>query len=224
MLDRVDPLAAVLRRGFVRMVRSGLRGLWVRGTAPPAPFVWAANHHSWWDPFVAAAVLGRRRERASLLMAQENLETYGFARRLGVFGTAEHRRGLTYLAAGRALVLFPEGEMRPPGPLGPFADGASWYAKRAGVPLCAVAAQVVMRGHQAPEAYLSFVDVPTAGPVAVTTARLAQAIGTELLAVAALAERSDPRAPLPGFEPVIRGRRSWDERIDRVSSWPPWAS
>jgi len=44
-------------RYLLRMVRHGLRGVSIRGAMPAGPFVWAANHHSWWDPFVAAATI-----------------------------------------------------------------------------------------------------------------------------------------------------------------------
>jgi 1-acyl-sn-glycerol-3-phosphate acyltransferase len=68
-----DPITAVLRAGLGRLVQGGLRGVWVRGTLPPGPFVWAANHHSWWDPFVASAVLTRSGRAAALLMQGGNL-------------------------------------------------------------------------------------------------------------------------------------------------------
>ena len=59
MPERPDPVAGVLLRGFRVMVRRGLRGVWLHGEVPPGPFIWAANHHSWWDPFVAAVLLRR---------------------------------------------------------------------------------------------------------------------------------------------------------------------
>ena len=44
-------------------VRGGLAGVWVRGRLPAEPVIWAANHHSWWGPFIAGKLLagaGRR--------------------------------------------------------------------------------------------------------------------------------------------------------------------
>src|SRR5690242_12064838 len=112
-----DPVASILRVGLDRLVRRNLRGIWLRGGLPDGPFVWAANHHSWWDPFVASMVLDRTDRTACLVMDQDNLVRFRFARRLGAFGTREPRTGLRYLADGRVLVVFPEGRLRPAGPL-----------------------------------------------------------------------------------------------------------
>jgi 1-acyl-sn-glycerol-3-phosphate acyltransferase len=224
MRERRDPVAEFLHRGFGSMVRRGLRGVWLRGRLPAGPFVWAANHHSWWDPFVAAVVLRESGRRGCLLMLEENLRRFAFARRLGVFGTGEPRRGLDFLADGRVLVIYPEGELRPAGALGTVADGAAWYARRADVPLCAVAARVVLRGQEAPEAYLSAAVVDADGPVRDRTRRLGETIDRLLSEVDTLNGAEDPRAPLPGYRPVLRGRRSHDERIEAMSGWLPWRS
>jgi hypothetical protein len=222
MPDRRDPVARVMHRGLLSMVRRGLRGVWLRGEIPGGPFVWAANHHSWWDPFLAAVLLDRYGRTPCLIILQENLEKYGFIRRLGVFGTAELRRGLAYLDEGRVLVIYPEGELRPAGPLGDLAGGAAWYARRAGAPLCAVATRVIARGHQAPEAYLSCAGVDGAGPVREVTQRLGRSLARELSYLDRLAVTSDPRQPLPGYRLVVRGRRSWEERIDTLPGRRPW--
>jgi 1-acyl-sn-glycerol-3-phosphate acyltransferase len=206
------------------MVRRGLRGVWLRGTLPAGPFVWAANHHTWWDPFLAAVVLDAADRTPGLVMLQANLERYRFARRLGVFGTGEPRRGLDLLAEGRVLVVYPEGELRPPGRVGDLSRGAAWYARRAGVPLCAVATRVALRGHEAPEAYLSLSPVATTGSAADGTGRLRAALDRDLSDMDHLIASTDPRRPLPGFGRRVAGRRSWDERIDAMSGWPPWRS
>jgi 1-acyl-sn-glycerol-3-phosphate acyltransferase len=224
MGERRDPVAAFLHRGFRTMAGRGLRGIWLRGRLPTGPFVWAANHHSWWDPFVADIVLGAAGRPACLLMLQSNMERYGFARRLGVFGSAEPRRGLDYLADGRVLVIYPEGELRPPGRLGPVADGAAWYARRAGVPLCAVATRTLVRGHEAPEAYVSVIAVDGTGPVPDVTARLAETLAAGLSDMEELVATAPAREPLPGFRLVLRGRRSHDERIDALSGRLRWRS
>jgi hypothetical protein len=224
MGERRDPVADVLRHGFQAMVRRHLRGVWIRGDLPAGPFVWAANHHSWWDPFVAEVVLRWAGRRGCLIMLEENLRRFGFARRLGVFGTDEPRRGLDLLADGRVLVIYPEGELRPVGPLGGIADGAAWYARRADVPLCAIATRVLLRGQEAPEAYLSTAVVDGDGPIREATRRLGDELGRLLSEVDALAGAVDPRAPLPGYRMVVRGRRSHDERIEAMAGWWPWRS
>jgi 1-acyl-sn-glycerol-3-phosphate acyltransferase len=208
-----------MRAGFVEMSRRGLRGLWVDGPVPRGPFVWAANHHSWWDPFLASVVLQRR---ASLIMLQDNLDRFAFLRRLGVFGTAEPAHGLSYLADGRVLVIFPEGELRPAGPLGPTAPGAAWFARRAGVPLYAVASRVLMRGHQAPEAYLTFTEAPAVTDLRSGATDLAKTLAAALDRLDQRIADTDPRQPPPGFRLALRGRRSWDERLDTLGRWRPW--
>lgn len=222
MPDRPDPVAGALRRGFDNMVRRDLRGVWLAGAVPPGPFVWAANHHSWWDPFLAAVVLSRLGHTPCLLMRQDNLQRYGFARRLGGFGTNEQRRGLDHLRAGRVLVIYPEGGLRPAGPPGDLADGAAWYARHTGVALCAVATRVVLRGHQAAEAYLWCAEVPSDRSTAEVTCRLSRQLADELAQLDAAILATDPREPLPGFRRVVSGRCSWDERIDTLTRWSPW--
>jgi 1-acyl-sn-glycerol-3-phosphate acyltransferase len=210
-----------MRRALDLVVHAGLRGVWLRGALPRGPFVWAANHHSWWDPFVAMVLLHRLGRRPSVLMRQENLQRYAFARRLGVFGTGEHRRGPALLRAGRVLVIFPEGGLRPAGQPGTLAQGAAWFALKAGVPLCAVAARVLMRGQQWPEAYVSVAELDRrpGEDSATVTARLARRLADQLADLARLDAGADPRLALPGFTPVVTGRWSWDERIDRVGAW-----
>lgn len=220
MPERHDPVAAAMRRTLWYVVRRGLRGVWLRGDPPPGPFVWAANHHSWWDPFVAMVLLRRLHRPHCLLMRQDNLDRYAFARRLGVFGTGEHRRGVQLVRDGQVLVIFPEGRLRPAGPPGPLAEGAAWYADRAPAPLVAAATRVLMRGHEAPEAYVWLAGVEPGASVPATTAALTGQLTRQLAGLAGLAAAADPRQPLPGFTRVIAGRPSWEERVD---AWrQPW--
>jgi 1-acyl-sn-glycerol-3-phosphate acyltransferase len=216
MGERPDPLAGAMRQAVRLLVRRGLRGVWLRGAPPPGPFVWAANHHTWWDPFLAMALLHRLRRRYGLLMRQDNLERYRFARRLGVFGTAEHRHGLTALRRGRVLIIYPEGGMRPAGGPGELAEGAAWYAARAPAPLVAAAARVLLRGHQHPEAYVWLARVGDDGPVGPRTAALARRLAGQLAAVDRLNATTDPRVALPGFTRMLAGRRSAEDLVDTL--------
>jgi 1-acyl-sn-glycerol-3-phosphate acyltransferase len=208
-------------RYLLRMVRHGLRGVSIRGAMPAGPFVWAANHHSWWDPFVAAATMALYRRRACLLMEQGNLQRMRFVRGLGVFGDAEPRTGLRYLAAGRPLVIFPEGELRQAGHISGLAPGAAWFARQARVPLLAVAVRVVLRGHQLPEAFVDFSPIEDVGSVPATTAALAEALSRRLADIDRLVATLPPRQPLPGFALLLRGRLSFEERIGRVRPGDP---
>lgn len=204
------------RSMFRRLVIGGLRGVWVRGDLPSGPHVYAANHHSWWDPFVANAVLHQHGRRAGLVMEQANLAAFRPLRRLAVVGNAEPRAALALLLEGRPLVIFPEGTLRPAGAPGPLADGAAWFSCRAGVQLIAAATRVVLRGQQSGEAYVWLTPVDTGGTRAEATGRLARTLTDRLDTLDALiATAEDPRLPLDGFEKVLTGRRSWDERLSR---------
>jgi len=80
-------------------VRGGLAGVWVRGRLPAGPVVWAANHHSWWDPFIAGTLLSCAGRRMVLLADVTNVHQYRFARGIGVVGPDELRTCLgTHLA------------------------------------------------------------------------------------------------------------------------------
>jgi 1-acyl-sn-glycerol-3-phosphate acyltransferase len=204
-----------------RMVRRRLRGVWTRGTPVRGPAVWAANHHSWWDPFAGMAVARQMGLRSCVLMLQDNFDRFRFAGAIGAFGTARLRQGLSYLDSGRVLLLYPEGRLMPPGPLGALAEGAAWYAMTAGVALYAVACRVVMRGNDSPEVYLSFREVPVAMQTrAMVTRRLARTLDRELQSLDLSIASGEPRLALQGFTRVIKGRSSPDERIEkRRKAW-----
>lgn len=201
--------AAVTAFCLDQLVRRNLRGVWVRGELPAGPAIWAANHHSWWDFFVArAAVRSIGRTDIGVLMDPANIGSrrmFGWA---GAVGTDRLRAALDVLRSGGVLVLFPEGELRAPGPLGPVRPGAAWLAHRAGAPTRAVVTRVVLRGHQAPEAYLDISPVPVVAELAGVLAGRIEAVDAELAG-------ADPSHPVPGYRPVVKGVRSWSERMSR---------
>jgi len=196
----------MLAFGLTQLVRRGLRGVWVRGEVPVSAAIWAANHHSWWDGFIAAALLREWDRQAALLMAGNNLDAFAFLRSLGVISAGRPRQALQILRDGRILVVFPEGELYPPGPLRALARGAAWLGDRAPAAVVPVAVRVTSRGHQYPEA---FVDIAPE----VTPADLSAALSARLSGLDAALLQASPREPLPGFRCVISGRTSWDERI-----------
>ncbi len=222
---------ASLRFGLDRLVRGGVRGVWVRGTLPEGPIVWAANHHSWWDGFVAVSLLRADARDFALLMDAENLEAFAFLRRGGAIGTANLRAAVAALRRGETVVVFPEAELLPPGPLGPVHSGAQWLARQAPATLVAVALRVINRGHQWPEVYVDLTDVDLLAPTSSTApntaaitapdAALADVLGTRLALLDAELRTADPRAPLPGFDLVVPGRHSWDERIAGIAARVP---
>lgn len=124
-------------------VRGSLAGVWVRGRLPAGPVVWAASHHSWWDPFIAAELLTGAGRPMVLLADPANVRQYRFARRIGVVGADELRTALAAVRGGAVLVIYPEGELLPAGPPGPLAPGAAWTAARAPARLCSVAVRAI---------------------------------------------------------------------------------
>jgi hypothetical protein len=125
---------------------------------------------------------------------------------------------------GAALVVYPEGRLLAPGCPGPLAPGAAWCAGQAPARLCSVAVRVLLRGGQYPEAYVVFSEVGTDGRPAEITGRLRERLRKDLADIDHLGAHADSRQPLPGFTRVVRGRRSWDERIDVARgflAWPP---
>lgn len=200
--------ASALNFGFEQLVRRGLRGVWTRGVLPPGGCLWAANHHSWWDGFVAAAVLRRQQRSACLLMDTANLADYRFLGPVGVIPASRPRHALQNLREGRVLVIYPEAELRPAGPLGELAPGAAWLARRAPATLLPVAVRIAIRGHQFPEALVDLGAPCEPDRLPFELAALLQGLDAAIY-------QSDPRQPVPGFQPVIAGRLSWDERIDR---------
>jgi len=208
-----DPVAAFLGEGFDFMVRAGLRGVWVDGDPPQGPAVWAANHHSWWDPFIAHVLFRRAGRDGGLVMDDDNLRAVGFLRRLGVVGTKELDTAVELIRRGRVVVMFPEGELLPAGPPGPLRRGAARLAVDAPASLLAAAVRVSVRGHQAPEAYVRVRPVDCAGGADAATGRLAEVLRVGLAEIDAAVASTDPRSPLPGYLRVVKGRRSWDERI-----------
>lgn len=197
-----------LTAGFTQLVRRGLRGVWVRGELPPGGVVWAANHHSWWDGFVASAVLHAEHRPAALLMDSDNLRAFGFLNSAGAISARRPRQAMQLLRDGRVLIIFPEGELRSPGPLRSAARGAAWFGIHAPAAVVPVAVRVISRGHQYSEA---LVDIRPQVSPAELPAALAAAVGE----LDAILLSSDPRLPVPGFRCAVAGRLSWDERITR---------
>lgn len=205
-------------------VRGGLAGVWVRGRLPAGPVVWAASHHSWWDPFIAAELLAGTDRRMVLLADVANVRQYRFARRIGAVGTDELRTALAAVRGGAVLVIYPEGKLLPAGPPGSLAPGAAWAAARAPARLCSVAVRVLMRGRQYPEAYVVISEISAAGgPPPEITERLRHQLREDLAGLDQLNARAEPGQPLPGFALAVRGRRSWDERVDAARGMLPWS-
>ena len=230
--DEVDVRGRALYAAFDVMVRSSLRGVWVRGEVPDAPVLWATNHHHWWDAFCASSVLRRHGHTPTAVVAAPSSKQFGFLASIGVIAHAEPARAVRALREGWSVVIMPEGEMSPAGPLAPVHGGAVALAELAPAPLLPVATRVVLRGHQHAEAFVSIgppLELGSAGAAGsrdaagsagsragvrrAATTRLAEAMNAELAALDELLRTCDPEQPLPGYRQVVPGRRSVSESI-----------
>ena len=188
-------------------VRKGLRGVWLRGEMPTNGVI-AANHHSWWDGYLAAELAWGHRQPMRGLMLDKSLEQMPFFRLLGAVGASEVRSSLRILERGEPLFIFPEGQVSPPGTLQKLHPGAAWLARVARVPLYPLAVRCVMRGQQRPEAYL-WIGKPTLTLEPDLNALL-EKLDFDL-------EHHDPERELPGFRQIVRGPSSTQESTQFLS-------
>lgn len=212
-------LPGVLRR----QMRARLHGVWSQQEAelPPGGAVLVANHHSWWDVHLGIALCGHLGRPSAGVMDDGQLAAFPFFRRLGIVGRREVRQAVRLAAAGHLVVVYAEGELRTPGPLGPLQPGAAAIASWAAVPLVPCAIRVAMRGADRPEVYLRFGPPLAAGSATDEVATALRALLARL--DADLASAADPEAPLPGYRPwwpapprdherIARWRRFWGAR------------
>ena len=207
-MERVVALIARALPWIVRRsLRRGLHGVYARGAwdALPNGVLLAANHHSWWDPYLGW-LLGRTLNRSlSGLMRAETLTRFPFFREQGAISTTEVREALKRLRAGEDLMIFPEGALRAAGEVKDVEPGLAFFAARARVPVYPVALRVTMRGAEHPEAFLLLGD-------ATPPEQIAGALNTLLETLEAELSAADPEAPLPGFVTWSGGARSTHER------------
>lgn len=117
------------------------------GTLPAPPYVVAANHYSFLDPFLVAAALPGEVRFLGLHDLFGNYRVVDFALETfdviplsrGVVPFGPLRTALTHLEAGGAVGLFPEGTRHWEFEGGRARHGAAWLAARTGVPVVPVA-------------------------------------------------------------------------------------
>lgn len=198
-----------------RAMRRGLAGVWSRYQGVPlrAGAVLVANHHSWWDTYLALGIPGYHGCASAGIMDEAQLERFPFFRRLGVVSRREVRQATRLAAAGHQLIVFLEGSLRAPGPLGPTREGAAVIARWAQVPIVPVAIRVVMRGADRPEAYVLFGEALPSGTdhaqVVATLTALLSRLDADLGAA------PDVERPLPEYHPWWPERQRSHERIAR---------
>ena len=191
-----------------RSLRRGLRGVYVRGAwdaLPPGGVLLAANHQSWWDPYLAW-LIGRRLQRPlSGPMLAETVARFPFFRAHGALMATELREALRRLERGELLIVFPEGGIRRVGRVEKLEPGMAFLARHAEQPVYPLACRVVLRGSQHPEAFLLLGE-------AVPPAAVEAALNALLARLEANLAAADPEAPLPGYTSWLGGASSTHER------------
>ncbi|GGL84335.1 1-acyl-sn-glycerol-3-phosphate acyltransferase [Deinococcus aerolatus] len=207
MPDRAPWATPVLRHSIRRSLRTGLGGVWLRGSLPPGGAVLAPNHQSWWDGYVMREVAWFAGADFCILTVARQLERFPFLRRVGALEPGRVREAARRARSGAWVTVFPEGAVQPPGGLNTLHPGAAWIARTAGVPLVPVALRVTLRGGQWPEAYLR---------IGAATTDLAGALAHELSLLDAELAASDPEQPLAGYLRVMAGRAGVSDTV----GWP----
>ncbi|HEX8273337.1 MAG TPA: lysophospholipid acyltransferase family protein [Longimicrobiaceae bacterium] len=205
---------ALARRYVRRKLAHDLDGLRAAGidrareAAAAGPVILAANHVSWWDPFLVVALDEALGTEGYALMDAANLAGLPFFARLGAIpldrgNPARLRAGLRAGAAlldrpGRALWMFPQGRLRPAHlrPLG-IQPGIGLLARLApGAAVVPIAFQYAFGEHPAPAA-LAWLGEPIPHRIAATPE------GTTLLEIALEAGLREIDAALAGDAPPL---------------------
>jgi 1-acyl-sn-glycerol-3-phosphate acyltransferase len=205
---------ALARRYVRRKLARDLDGLRAAGidrareAAAARPVILAANHVSWWDPFLVVALDEALGTEGYALMDAANLAGLPFFARLGAIpldrgNPARLRAGLRAGAAlldrpGRALWMFPQGRLRPAHlrPLG-IQPGIGLLARLSpGAAVVPIAIQYAFGEHPAPAA-LAWLGEPIPHRIAATPE------GTALLEIALEAGLREIDAALAGDAPPL---------------------
>ena len=204
-----------------RALRGGLRGVYTRGDWDALPchgYVVAANHHSWWDGYLAWLVQRRVRQPLGGMMGEAQLSRFRFFRRMGVVSQKEVRLALRRLQQREVMFIFCEGALRPAGDVHEVEAGVAFLAERADVPIYPLALRTAMRGAQHPEAFMVLGEPlePHANRAKLSQ-EVKDSLNTLLREIDETLQTADPEAPLPGFEALLSGPKSFHERMSWVT-------
>jgi len=198
-------------------MRSAFHGVWLRGALPPcdAGLLLYANHTNWWDGFVVHALAVAAGWDAYCLMEEKNLQRYRFLTRIGAFSVHPTQPGsalasLRYakglLQKQAAVVVFPEGEIRPFGESPLRMKGGVEVLARAAEAVCLpLAIRYAFFEHEKPCVLLQVGDAHPPVPLAAFGERLGGCV----------ASVQGVRG-LEGFRQLWAGRAGVAERWDRV--------
>jgi hypothetical protein len=227
------------------LVRSALWShfarVWLRFDRPiPAPaerpLIFYMNHPSWWDGYLAIVLnrmVLRDRFQSFCMMDECELRRYRFFTWLGAFSVDRRdarsaMRSVAYISRllaerpGRALAIFPQGEITPNDrrPIQMF-SGMAHVARRAGgATLWPVALRYEFRGEQRPEAFIR--AGPTHYLAADSDARSATAEAGARLTATCDALRDDVNSGrLDGYQVLLSGRPGPDKLWDAARGLLP---
>jgi len=211
----------LIRRSFARIL--------VRAEAsfPGGGYVAAANHHSWWDGFLALTIhRAFAPERPfNVMMDDEQLRRFPYFRLGGAFSVDARSVRAAYSAiayaascarTGAGLWIFPDGQLHPPLCAPSFSSGFVHAARMAEAPVLPVAMRYLFLGEQRPVA-IAALGAPI-DPHPRTARAAVQERVTELLASL---DEDLRRGRLDGrYREILRGRAGIDEIVARRSAAP----
>ncbi|MGE3802613.1 MAG: lysophospholipid acyltransferase family protein [Candidatus Kapaibacterium sp.] len=232
----------ILTRYFRRRGKKMLSGVLVHGLAhladwnrersPETPLILVANHSSWWDAVMPILIsLDRLNHDAFGVMEERQLQRYGFFRKLGMFSIDRDNgrsayRSLEYAAdllrdTGRVLWFFPQGMILPNDqrPIQSFSGTAHIVQMIGRCDVAPVAFRYELLHHERPTAFAK-ISPPISfnGEERLSKADLNNQI-TQMLTETVNQLRDEVVAEeLDGYEMVLEGKKSIDERWDEVRS------
>ncbi|MFQ3588337.1 MAG: lysophospholipid acyltransferase family protein [Fimbriimonadaceae bacterium] len=207
-----------VRARFRNVYASGV-GSWVARTKPGGgpPWIWAMNHHGWFDGYVAYLLASR--VGVPVRFWVEEFDAFPLFAKAGAMrfppGDAAARAATTrqtvrLFEKGWSLALFPEGVLHPGPGLLPFGRALGWMSEKTGAPIVPIAIVYAFGMHERPEVFLKIGQPLPAGKGSAEACR-------PVLAEMLEETRSDSRRPeseRAGYEVLFRGTLDVNERWD----------
>ncbi len=194
-------------------LRRNMHAVWLKADwskLPSEGFIFAVNHHSWWDVYLVIFLRKLLGRPLSALMDDEQLSTYSFFRLMGAVGRAELREALRRIKRGDMFFVFPEGELRQAGRVESLEKGVAFLARVSGVKVFPLVFKMVMRGAQHPEAFIVLGDELEDASDLDALQESLNALLADLDARLAL---SHPEKAPVGFENVLLGKASMSQQM-----------
>ncbi len=194
-------------------LRRNVHAVWLKADwskLPSEGFIFAVNHHSWWDVYLVIFLHKLLRRPMSAIMDDEQLSTYSFFRLMGAVGRKEVREALRRIKQGDMFFVFPEGELRQAGRVESLEKGVAFLARVSGARVFPMVFKVVMRGAQRPEVLIvlgdELEDVSDLGALQASLNALLEDVDATLTV-------SDPEEAPLGFENALSGKVSMNQQM-----------